>query len=144
MIVYLDTSALVKLYVSEAFSTETSTLVARCEATASHAIAYVEARAAFARRLADKTLEEGDYQGVKRDFEGDWANYLQIDTHPILLLRAADLAESFGLRACDSVHLAAAEWLRTESGETVAFACFDQKLNRAANVLGLRLPEWQA
>ena len=42
-----------------------------------------------------------------------------------------------GLRACDSVQLAAARSLQELSGEEVQFACFDTRLCKAARTLGM-------
>ena len=137
MILYLDTSALVKIYVTEPFREPVVSAMQEAEAVASHRLAYVEAHAAFACALSDGKLTEGQLEAVKREFRADWENYLQVGTSQPLIQRAADLAEAFHLRACDSVHLAAADVLHTQSGETVLFACFDRKLNRAAAVLGL-------
>ena len=137
MILYLDTSALVKVYVTEPFREPVVSAMQEAEAVASHSLAYVEAHAAFARALSDGRLTEGQHEAVKQEFRADWENYLQVGTSPLLIQRAADLAEAFHLRAYDSLHLAAAAVLHARSGEAVLFACFDRKLNHAAAVLGL-------
>ena len=49
MILYLDTSALVKLYVREAGSVLVRRATEASEAAATSTVAYAEARAAFAR-----------------------------------------------------------------------------------------------
>ena len=49
MILYLDTSALVKLYVEEENSSTVEHMVSKARIVATHLIAYVEAQAAFAR-----------------------------------------------------------------------------------------------
>ena len=53
MIVYLDTSALVKLYVQEVGSTEVRRAVARADLVATSLVAYVEARSAFGEKTSD-------------------------------------------------------------------------------------------
>ncbi|MGF1614637.1 MAG: type II toxin-antitoxin system VapC family toxin [Gammaproteobacteria bacterium] len=58
---------------------------------------------------------------------------------PSLVQRAADLAEAFALRAYDSVHLAAADFLFKQKVAPMTFACFDRRLNQAASVLGIPL-----
>ena len=50
MMLYLDTSALVKLFVDEPLSQELSVAVDEAEAIATSLLAYAEARAAFADR----------------------------------------------------------------------------------------------
>jgi predicted nucleic acid-binding protein len=55
-----------------------------------------------------------------------------------LCKRAAHLADRFGLRGYDSIHLAAAEALMIQiMPQKMVFASFDQALNRAAAALGL-------
>jgi predicted nucleic acid-binding protein len=52
---------------------------------------------------------------------------------------AGDLAERFGLRAYDAVHLASADQLHRETRSSIWFACFDAALNDAASKLGLKV-----
>ena len=139
MILYLDTSALVKAYVVEDQSTEVLQRMKSASASASHRIAYVEARAAFARLQREQVLGESEWQILKEEFISDWENYLQIDTPSQMLERASVFAESFALRAYDSTHLAAAWLLHEHSEETVVFACYDRKLNQAVGILGMDL-----
>lgn len=141
MILYLDTSALVKAYVEEECSRQVLKSMKSATASASHMLAYVEARAAFARLQREHVLDESEWEGVKRGFMADWENYLQIGTTQPLLVRAGELAEAFALRAYDSLHLAAAHMLHEQSEEPVVFACYDRRLNQAAGVLGLLLLE---
>ncbi len=139
MILYLDTSALVKAYVEEIGSRQVLQAMRKARASASHRIACVEARAAFARLYREHVLELSQWEGVKREFMSDWRNYMQFDTTPALIDCAGDLAEASSLRAYDSVHLAAAHLLVGHSAEPVVFACFDRKLNRVAEQSGLQL-----
>ncbi len=139
MILYLDTSALVKLYVSEAGTEEVMAAVTRAQAVASHDIAYVEAHAALARLLRESAVTESVHAGIKREFREDWAQLMRLELTAALADRAAEFAEAFALRAYDSIHLAAADHLHRHAVTPVTFACFDRRLNRAAGVLGLTL-----
>lgn len=56
MIVYLDTSALVKLYVDEPGTQEVARWIQRATAVSTSRVSYVEARAAFARRYRERAL----------------------------------------------------------------------------------------
>jgi uncharacterized protein with PIN domain len=53
MVLYLDTSSLVKLYVEEKDSSRVANLVGSSNVTATSLVAYAEARAAFARRFRE-------------------------------------------------------------------------------------------
>ena len=139
MIFYLDTSAFIKLYVAEVGSDAVHAAVAG-SALHTHWITYAEMRAVLARlhRMGYQTDEA--YREHKREFETDWKAVNTIVPDERMMRRAGDLAERFGLRGYDSVHLAAAESLRVGQGEDILrFASFDRLLNQAAEELGLRL-----
>lgn len=139
MILYLDTSALVKAYVDEDGSDAVLELLKAADMVAAHEIAYVEARATYARLARESRLTQSELEQIKADFDLDWENYAVVHSDAALLRRAADMAEAFALRAYDSVHLAAAEYLASSIGERVTFLCFDRKLCQAASVLRLQL-----
>lgn len=139
MIVYLDTSALLKLYVAELHTPEVKRAVQSSSQPASSTIAFVEAYSAFARRQREGGIDALLLDKARQEFTADWDSFLQIELADSLLRRAADMAQAFYLRAYDSVHLASAELLLKETSEPVVFACFDRRLNQAAAVLGLTL-----
>lgn len=109
------------------------------QAVASHVVAYVETHAAFARLARESVLDDVAHDRVRREFRADWPHYVQVGLGAALAERAAELAEGFGLRAYDSVHLAAADYLQRRGGAPVRFACFDRRLNQAAQALGFVL-----
>ncbi len=137
MILYLDTSALVKLYVPETDSVKITELVDAAEMPSTSRIAYAEARAAFARKRREKAVTLRDYRIIVQDFDNDWETFFIVDVSDALIKRAGQLAETFALRGYDAVHLASAVIVSEQGGEAVMFACFDEKLSRAARRLGL-------
>ena len=141
MILYLDTSALVKAYITEEFSHDVMSLMRNTDIISTHRIAFIEAQAAFARLNRECKLTDLELKTTKQAFVNDWENYLQIENTQALMEHAVDLAEAFALRAYDSVHLAAAAMLSRQSNQIIIFACFDQHLCKAAKVLGLQLSE---
>ena len=138
MILYLDTSALVKLYVEEQGSGQVRHAIENAERVVTHGIAYVEARAAFRLRATDAP-DADTLQRWRRDFEADWPKLDVVGAVQTLLHRAGELADLLSLRAYDAVHLAAAEALHHKLGASHAlvFAVFDKRLALAAQSLGL-------
>ena len=56
---------------------------------------------------------------------------------PAVVRAAGDLAEVYGLRGFDPIHLASALWLKEKTGMPLHFAVFDQRLRAAAERAGL-------
>ena len=137
MILYLDTSALVKLYVREPGSTALRTHAAKAGALATSVVAYAETRAAFARLRQSGASSDAMHQQRLQQFERDWEALVRVEVAPDVLRSAGDLAEIYGLRGFDSIHLASALWLKAHVSELVDFAVFDQRLGAAASKAGL-------
>jgi predicted nucleic acid-binding protein len=132
VVLYLDTSVLVKLYVEEDRSAAFQALVNSSAVAATSLISYAEARAAFARRFREKAFTPREYRGLTASFEKDWGNYLRIRASEALVKRAGDLAEKHGLRGLDAIHLASALLLAEELSSAVLFASSDQRLQEAS------------
>lgn len=136
MTLYLDTSSLVKLYVTEPGSDAVRQLVGAATMVATSSIAYTEARAAFARRRRERLLRLAAFRSAKRTFEADWPRYLTIEVTSALCRQAGEFAERYRLRAYDSLHLAAFAEVAREAGvRDTRFSSFDDALNRAARSL---------
>ncbi len=132
MIVYLDTSSLVKLYAPETESAAMKRLVETVEVVATSHLAYVEARAAFARKRRERGLTPKDYRTVLRDFDDDWESYFIVDVSNALVKLAGRLAEKHALRGYDAIHLASAVTVHQQADQPIAFSCFDARLSLAA------------
>lgn len=139
MIVYLDTSSLVKLYFSETGSIAVSRLVETAEVVATSQLAYVEARAAFARKRRERGLTLKDYRTVLQDFDDDWESYFVVDISNALVKLAGHLAEKHGLRGYDAIHLASALTVHQQADRPLAFSCTDTRLALAARREGLEI-----
>lgn len=140
MILYLDTSALVKLFVAETHSDDIRQAASRARLIVTHAIAYVEACAAFAR-FAHARGGDALLRALRRSLDKQWAAWEIVNVTEPLIRRAADLTGRFRLRGYDSLHLAAAESTFEVFREHVPFqfAVFDGQLLDAAKHAGLPL-----
>lgn len=136
MTLYLDTSSLVKLYVTEDGSETVHRLVAAANLVATSALAYPEARAAFARRRRERSLTAAAFAAAKKAFESEWPRFLVVDVSSDVYREAGAFAERFRLRAYDSVHLAAFATVARAAGvRETRFSSFDGSLNRAVQSL---------
>jgi len=106
VILYLDTSSLARIYVSEHGSDEVRGLVAGAAVVATSRVAYPELRAALARRRRERTLRPAAFKAAKDAFEADWTRYVVVDVTSAICRDAGDFAERYGLRGFDSLHLA--------------------------------------
>jgi predicted nucleic acid-binding protein len=132
MIAYLDTSSLVKLYVEEDGSDQVRQMVEEGQAVATAAVAYAEARAAFARLKRERYLTAADHRRICAALDADWERYVVVQITEPLCRRAGDLAERRALRGFDAIHLAAYLTLSASGGVDVTFSSFDRSLNSAA------------
>ena len=133
MTLYLDTSSLVKLYVAEYGSEIVRGDVERATIVATSLIAYPEARAALARRRRERALRPAAFTAAKLKFDEDWPKYLGVQLTEALCRDAGNLAERYGLRGYDSVHLASfLEVARQAGAADTEFSSFDGRLNGAA------------
>lgn len=137
MILYVDTSALVKLYVREAGSTAMRAHAAKADVLATSVVAYAETRAAFTRLKLSGVTNDARHEQRLVQFSRDWEAFLRVELDADVLRRAGELAESYGLRGFDSIHLASALWLAGRVSEQVDFAVFDLRLSAAASKAGL-------
>jgi len=137
LIAYLDTSALVKLYVAEDGSRAMRAFAARAEALATSVVAYAEARAAFARLLRSGGTTPRQHGRRLRRLDLDWDDYVRVELTPELAREAGNLAELHGLRGFDSIHLASGVWLGERSASEIAFAAYDRRLHAAAALAGM-------
>jgi predicted nucleic acid-binding protein len=139
VILYLDTSAVVKLYANEAGSVATARLVAAATQVASSVVTYAETRAALARKFRMRQVSQRDFIARKDEFEVHWTGFFKLPVDTQMVRVAAEFAERFALKAYDSIHLASADRLLRETRSPIGFACFDSALNAAASELGLKV-----
>jgi predicted nucleic acid-binding protein len=130
---YLDTSALAKLYIAEPGSEAIeAALREHGDGVFTSIVTYPEALSVLARSLRERRISRRDYLIQKRAFLADWPGWHVIGTAQAVLGPAARLIERHGLRGFDAVHLCSALWV----GDPV-FACFDSRLREAASAEGL-------
>jgi predicted nucleic acid-binding protein len=139
VIVYFDTSGLLKLFVDEAHTEEVRHWARAAEAIAASPVTLPEASAAIGRRHRSGGLTLASAHRLLREIAVFWRAVMVVRLDEVL---AADLAFEHGLTGFDGVQLAGALTAGAEapSGD-LAFASFDLALNRAARAEGLTVLE---
>ena len=140
MILFCDTSALVKLYILEDSSRDMQALAGAASAIAVCRIAWAEMMAALARRVREFPNDTDAIEVVRKRLRTDWPRYVVVEVTQALVELAGEYADTFALRGYDSVQLAAARSLQDMAGEEIQFACFDTRLGKAARMLGMPGP----
>lgn len=139
MILYLDTSAFMKLYLEEPGSRRVRRALTKANTWCTHLIAYAEMRAGFAQAVRMQRLSDSDRAYQVGRFEADWQTLAIVAADEPLIRRAGYIAAEHGLRGYDSMHLAAAERVFEAAGRPATFvlAAFDGRLCQAAQALGM-------
>ena len=136
---YLDSSALVKLYIDEVgsdrikeiiFSEKNNIFISK--------IAGAEVAAAFSRRNRMKDIAEEDYDEILSDFLSDFSGlFAKSEVTDSIISLAIELTKRRSLRGYDSVQLASAIMLNAEINEGLNFISADVDLNGMAKAEGL-------
>jgi predicted nucleic acid-binding protein len=95
---------------------------------ASSVLCYPEARAALAAAVRGGRLSSQGHERAREELESLHTELLQVGIDAELARHAGELAEQFGLRGYDAVHLASALAVSTD----VAVVSWDEDLRRAA------------
>lgn len=136
---YLDSSALLKRYVKESGSIWITNLLESSDSTIYIArIASVEVVSALARLPLGKKISRRRSQELIQQFRVDLVNkYRFILLSNSVVEQAMTVAETYGLRAYDSVQLGSALILGLRVRSNPVFVSADIQLNNAALAEGL-------
>lgn len=138
MILFCDTSALVKLYIREEFSDTVHAKANEAMAIAVSRVSWAETMAALARRVRDRPVDAEVIEAVRANLRTDWSSFAIVEVTQSLVELAGEYADAFALRGYDSVQLATARILQEATNEAFCFACFDTRLQKSASVLGMQ------
>jgi uncharacterized protein len=138
VIPYLDASALVKRYVTEAGSREVIELTTEAAGVATVLVSRAEVAAAFGRAVRLGVLDGPGGRRAQRRFAREWPDFVRLPVTEALVARAETLAWDHGLRGYDAVQLAAALAWQDSVGPDVVLATFDRQLWETAPRVGLQ------
>lgn len=131
MILYLDTSSLLKLFVDEPGTDEVVARVESADIVATSVIAYAEAHGALGRRHREGAITKAELHDLLARFSEAWLRVLSIVLSAPVYTRAGPLAVQYALRGMDTIHLSSYVELLSQGG-TVEFLSHDARLMEAA------------
>jgi len=136
VILYLDTSALIKLFIHEAHSEQVGGAAGAAKGLACSSLGFVETHAAFARLAREGLLSATTHRARATAFDRAWKDFIVVEASTRLIEQAARLVAPHALRGFDAVHLASALEI-FHAVPKMQFACYDERLAAAARNLGL-------
>lgn len=128
---YVETSALLKCYVSESESDE-------CQSILDGHSHWITSRITITEALINlrKRLSASEFAIASKLFEADVKLFDVVEFDAELSIRAIEVAAGNSLATLDAIHLASA--LRVQ-GRQVAFLTYDKRLASSATKRGLRV-----
>jgi uncharacterized protein len=145
-VLYLDASALIKLYVREPGSDRVRREMESEEAGGrpifTSVLTFVEVHAAFVQKVRDRSLTNRQFHTCCQRFDTDWIGLTPVPLDASVLLIVRDVV-NLGLKGADAVQLASAMWLKNSliagafPGATttnVTFGTSDKRLIKAATI----------
>jgi predicted nucleic acid-binding protein len=137
VILYLDTSALVKRYLAESGSAMVNQWIADAAVVGTALISRAEMASALAKAARMGALTPDEALASLQAFRQEWSDFIQVQITQTVVARADSLAWDHNLRGYDAVQLAAALYWQESLHEPVTMATFDQRLWAAVKRVGL-------
>ena len=129
---YVDTSALMKLFVDEEFTEQCKKIISEYSEIYFSQIGVTETLINLRKRLSTQ-----EFAIASKLFEADIATFNIIDFDERISHSAVDISEGTNLATLDAIHLASALKIR-DAG--IDFLTYDTVQHKAAKSLGLKTP----
>jgi predicted nucleic acid-binding protein len=139
VILFCDTSALIKLLIDEPGSDQMQRASAASEAIPVCRITWAEAMTGMARRSREDPISADAIELARQRLMQTWAAFSIVEVNQELGETAGRFADGFALRAYDNVQLAAAHLLDVNTEQPLIFASYDRRVNQAAQLLQLEV-----
>jgi uncharacterized protein len=131
VILFMDSSALVKLYVLEPETDAVLKAVRKAKGVAISSLALPETTRALHRRAEENIITHAESNAAFKQLLSDLPMFDSVPVDDFIGTRASLLIRSKGLKGADAVHLASVAYLSHER-RGVQFMTFDEQLENAA------------
>jgi uncharacterized protein len=139
MIVYLDASALVKLFIMEDGTREVENLIATADIVGTLILSRAEVSAALCKAVRMKAIPMKQALDAIKLFRTRWPSLFRLGIDGITVERADQLAWDHQLRGYDAIHLASSLLWQESLAQSVTMSTFDKNLWIAAKNNGMRV-----
>jgi predicted nucleic acid-binding protein len=123
MILYLDTSALLKKYFKEPGSIEVISRWKEAKGIVTSSVAYAETMASFYRKKREVNIRGKVFGKILNSFQRDWTSFIRVEVTDDLNESIDEIVGRYSLRGFDSIHLASALIVQ-EKVRRVSFCLF--------------------
>ncbi len=137
MILYLDTSALMKRYFKEPHSNELLAKWKEATQIVTSSVAYAETMASLYRKKREVNLSGKIFNRLVKSFQLDWESFIRVEVNDDLNETIHKVVAKYPLRGFDAIHLVSAIITHERINEAFLFVCFDQRLVNSAQMEGL-------
>jgi predicted nucleic acid-binding protein len=134
VITYVDTSTFVKLLIDEAGTERARTIWTAARSPTSVVLVRVEARSALAAARRDRRITPHELDRALRALDRLADELTTVAVSGLLVERASEFVDQFGLRGYDAVHLAAADFVGAD-----VLTSTDRSLCGAATAYGFHV-----
>ncbi len=129
MILFFDTSALIKRYISETGSNKVDELFEISENIIVSPVTKIEVYSSLKRLLVTNLISDEDYETVKSNIDYDFRYFTVVSLNEKVEKEAIKLIERYQLKALDSIQLASCLYRKADIRD---FIVSDVKLKNAA------------
>ncbi len=123
MILYLDTSALLKRYFKEPHSNELLAKWKEATQIVTSSVAYAETMATLYRKKREVDLSSTIFNRLLKSFQLDWESFIRVEVNDGLNETIHKVAANYPLRGFDAIHLVSAIITHERINEAFLFAC---------------------
>ncbi len=132
MIVYFDTSALIKKYFHEPYTDNILELWRNTDYRITSMVTFAESLATAHRKIRDQLLSDTVRHKLIDRIKTDWKMFVRVDVNTELNAEIERITATYSLRGFDAIHLASATLIQKSVKQPLIFACFDKALLKAA------------
>jgi uncharacterized protein len=132
MIVYLDASALVKLFIFEDGTRGVENLLEMADLLGTAILSRAEVSAAICKAVRTGAIQKKQASEAIKQFRTHWPSLFRLGIDGMAVEKADHLAWDHQLRGYDAIHLASALLWQESLAEPITMATFDKDLWNAA------------